>query len=49
VGSISNCRGTMNPHPFCGKQNGSRAAHPALSGVHVGASLGMWNVDPALP
>src|SRR6516165_3022296 len=31
VGSISNCRGTMNPDPFCGKQNGSCAAHPALS------------------
>jgi hypothetical protein len=22
----------MNPDPFCGKQNGSRAAYPALSG-----------------
>jgi len=27
----------MNPDPFCGKQIGSRAAHPALSRVHGGA------------
>jgi hypothetical protein len=38
----------MNPDPFCGKQNGSRAAYPALSGGHVVAWLRMWNVYPAL-
>jgi hypothetical protein len=39
----------MNPDPFRGKQNGSRAAYPALSGVHVVAWLRMRYVDPALP
>jgi hypothetical protein len=39
----------MNPDPFCGKQNGSRAAHGPESRVHGGALLRMCNVYPALP
>jgi hypothetical protein len=34
----------MNPDPSCGKQDGSRAAHPALSGVHVSAWPRMLDV-----
>ena len=49
MGSISNRRGTMNRDPFCGKQNGSRAAYPALSGGHVVAWPRMCDADPALP
>jgi hypothetical protein len=41
--------GTHEPNPFCGKQNGSRAAHGPGSRVHGGALLRMWNVHPALP
>jgi hypothetical protein len=48
-GAISNLRGTMNPDPFCGKQDGSRAGHPALSTGHIVACVRMWDVDPALP
>jgi hypothetical protein len=39
----------MNPDPSCGKQDGSRTAYPALSGVHVSAWLRMCYVYPALP
>jgi hypothetical protein len=39
----------MNSDPFCGKKNGSRAAHPALPTGHGVAWLRMCDVYPALP